>query len=100
MALASQKALEAGHALVFGEILHEHWEHKKRRSGAMSNPHIDEWYVVGRANGAIGGKLVGAGGFLMFYAEDRQRLRQAMKRAGLDEVRFGFDFEGTKVLFG
>lgn len=102
LALASQKALEAGLAPVFGEILHEHWEHKKRRSGGMSNPRIDEWYELGRANGAIGGKLVGAGGggFLMFYAEDRRRLRQAMKKAGLDEVRFGFDFEGTKILFG
>ena len=59
LALASQKALEAGQAPVFGEILHEHWEHKKRRSGGMSNPHIDEWYELGRANGAIGGKLVG-----------------------------------------
>jgi D-glycero-alpha-D-manno-heptose-7-phosphate kinase len=102
LALASQKALEAGQAPVFGEILHEHWEHKKRRSGGMSNPRIDEWYELGRANGAIGGKLVGAGGggFLMFYAEDRRRLRQSMKKAGLDEVRFGFDFEGTKVLLG
>jgi len=102
LAFASQKALEAGQASAFGEILHEHWEHKKRRSGGMSNPHIDEWYELGRANGAIGGKLVGAGGggFLMFYAEDRRRLRQTMKKAGLDEVRFGFDFEGTKVLFG
>jgi D-glycero-alpha-D-manno-heptose-7-phosphate kinase len=102
LALASQKALEAGQAPVFGEILHEHWEHKRRRSGGMSNPRIDEWYELGRANGAIGGKLVGAGGggFLMFYAEDRRRLRQAMKKAGLDEVRFGFDFEGTKVLLG
>jgi D-glycero-alpha-D-manno-heptose-7-phosphate kinase len=102
LAFASQKALEGGQAPAFGEILHEHWEHKKRRSKGMSNSHIDEWYELGRNNGAIGGKLVGAGGggFLMFYAEDRNRLRHAMKNAGLDEVRFGFDFEGTKVLFG
>ena len=80
--------------------MHEHWEHKKRRSGGMSNPQIDEWYELGRANGAIGGKLVGAGGggFLLFYAEDRKRLRAAMAGVGLEEVRFGFDFEGTKVL--
>jgi D-glycero-alpha-D-manno-heptose-7-phosphate kinase len=102
LAMASQKALEAGKATEFGEILHEHWEHKKRRSCGMSNGHIDEWYELGRANGAIGGKLVGAGGggFLMFYAKDRRRLRQVMKKAGLDEVRFAFDFEGTKVLLG
>jgi D-glycero-alpha-D-manno-heptose-7-phosphate kinase len=67
----------------------------------MSNSKIDEWYQLGLANGAIGGKLVGAGGggFLMFYAEDHRRLREAMAGVGLEEVRFRFDFEGTKVLF-
>ena len=96
----SQRALEAGRCHEFGELLHEHWEHKKRRSKGMSNPKIDEWYELGRRNGAIGGKLVGAGGggFLMFYAEDRKGLRQAMRDSGLEEVRFRFDFEGTKVL--
>ena len=96
----SQRALEAGRCHEFGELLHEHWEHKKRRSKGMSNPKIDEWYELGRRNGAIGGKLVGAGGggFLLFYAEDRKGLRQAMRDSGLEEVRFRFDFEGTKVL--
>ena len=100
LGLRSRQALEAGQMALFGELMHEHWEHKKRRSGNMSNPQIDEWYELGRANGAIGGKLVGAGGggFLMFYVEDRKRLREAMSRAGLEEVRFHFDFEGTKVL--
>ena len=66
----------------------------------MSNPRIDEWYELGRRNGALGGKLVGAGGggFLLFYTEDRKSLRTAMAGAGLEEVRFRFDFEGTKVL--
>ena len=96
----SQKALEAGNVSLFGELMHEHWEHKKRRSGGMSNPQIDEWYGLGMKNGAVGGKLVGAGGggFLMFYASDRNKLRHAMARAGLEEVRFRFDFEGTKVV--
>jgi D-glycero-alpha-D-manno-heptose-7-phosphate kinase len=96
----SQTALEAGRCAEFGELMHEHWEHKKRRSSGMSNPKIDEWYELGRLNGAIGGKLVGAGGggFLLFYAEDRKSLRRAMTEAGLEEVRFRFDFEGTKVL--
>ncbi|OQW92851.1 MAG: galactokinase [Thiotrichaceae bacterium IS1] len=100
LGLRSQQALESGHVTQFGELMHEHWEHKKRRSGGMSNSKIDEWYELGRANGAIGGKLVGAGGggFLMFYAPDRNRLRHAMVRAGLQEVRFRFDFEGTKIL--
>lgn len=96
----SQKALEEGNATLFGELMHEHWEHKKRRSGGMSNPQIDEWYELGMKNGAAGGKLVGAGGggFLMFYAADRNKLRHTMAYAGLEEVRFRFDFEGTKVI--
>jgi D-glycero-alpha-D-manno-heptose-7-phosphate kinase len=66
----------------------------------MSNQQIDEWYELGRRNGAVGGKLVGAGGggFLMFLAGDRGRLRRTMANAGLEEVRFRFDFEGTKVV--
>jgi D-glycero-alpha-D-manno-heptose-7-phosphate kinase len=100
LGVRSQEALEAGKTREFGEIMHEHWEHKKRRSGGMSNPEINEWYESAKNNGAIGGQLVGAGGggFLMFYAEDRSRLRKAMAHAGLEEVRFRFDFEGTKVL--
>jgi len=96
----SKETLEAGDVLKFGELMHEHWEHKKRRSGGMSNPKIDEWYELGMKNGAVGGKLVGAGGggFLMFYAADRNKLRHAMSKAGLEEVRFRFDFEGTKVV--
>lgn len=96
----SQKALEEGNVSLFGELMHEHWEHKKRRSGGMSNPQIDEWYELGMKHGAVGGKLVGAGGggFLMFYASDRNKLRHAMARAGLEEVRFRFDFEGTKIV--
>lgn len=102
LGLRSQLVLQAGRTAEFGEILHEHWLHKKKLSTAISNPRIDEWYELGRSNGAIGGKLVGAGGggFLLFYAEDRNRLRHAMTRAGLEEVRFHFDFEGTKVLVG
>jgi len=100
LGLRSKDALERGDVVRFGELLDEQWEHKKRRSGAASNPRIDEWYALARSNGAIGGKLVGAGGggFLMFYAADRSRLRQAMAGAGLEEVRFRFDFEGTKVV--
>jgi len=96
----SKDALEAGNTELFGELMHEHWEHKKRRSGGMSNPKIDEWYELGMKNGAVGGKLVGAGGggFLMFMARDRNKLRHTMASAGLEEVRFKFDFEGTKVV--
>ena len=96
----SKKALENGDTEQFGKLMHEHWEHKKRRSGGMSNLKIDEWYQLGMNNGAIGGKLVGAGGggFLMFMARDKKKLREVMTIAGLEEVRFRFDFEGTKVV--
>jgi len=100
LGLRSKIALEVGDTRLFGELLHEHWENKKRRSGGMSNPKIDEWYELAMKNGAVGGKLVGAGGggFLMFMAKDRNKLRHAMTLAGLEEVRFKFDFEGTKVV--
>jgi D-glycero-alpha-D-manno-heptose-7-phosphate kinase len=99
LGLRSRDFLLAGRSADFGALLHEHWEHKKRRSGGISLQKIDEWYELGRRNGAIGGKLVGAGGggFLLFYAEDRNRLRHAMARAGLQEVRFRFELEGTRV---
>jgi len=100
LGLRSQKALESGDLRGFAALMHEHWEHKKKRSGAMSNPEIDTWYGLAMENGALGGKLIGAGGggFLMFYTEDKARLRHAMLQAGLQEVRFRFDFEGTKVV--
>lgn len=96
----SKEALEKGDVPAFGRLMHEHWENKRKRSGGMTNARIDEWYQLGLANGAVGGKLVGAGGggFLMFLAEDRSRLRRAMAEAGLEECRFRFDFEGTKVV--
>ncbi|HVO47865.1 MAG TPA: hypothetical protein VMT29_16195 [Steroidobacteraceae bacterium] len=100
LGLRSRAALESGDLERFGELMHAHWEFKKRRSGRMSNERIEEWYELARRNGALGGKLVGAGGggFLMFYATDRSRLRHALARAGLEEVRFKFDFEGTSLV--
>ena len=97
----SKKALEMNQPALFGEIMHEHWENKRKRSSGMSNPKIDEWYELGRKAGAIGGKLVGAGGggFLMFYAPEPMKVRAAMVEAGLEEVRFRFDFDGTRVAF-
>jgi D-glycero-alpha-D-manno-heptose-7-phosphate kinase len=96
----SKVALENEDIRLFGELMHEHWEHKKRRSGGMSNPEIDAWYDLAMSNGAIGGKLVGAGGggFLMFMSDDPDSLRKAMAKVGLEEVRFKFDFEGTKII--
>ncbi|HZL34624.1 MAG TPA: hypothetical protein VFC78_04885 [Tepidisphaeraceae bacterium] len=96
----SREALEADDLAGFGELMNTHWDHKKKRSGGMSNGDIDRFYNIAIQNGAIGGKLIGAGGggFLMFYAADKTRLRRALMQEGLREVRFRFDFEGTKVV--
>lgn len=96
----SKKAFEQGDLDTFADIMNVHWEYKKKRSGGMSNPKIDEWYDLALKNGALGGKMIGAGGggFLMFYAKDKIKLRQAMKQTGMSEVRFRFEMEGARVL--
>ncbi len=96
----SKEALEAGNLARFAELMNVHWEYKRQRDVKISSDAINRWYELARANGALGGKLIGAGGggFLLFYAEDRIRLRRALRDAGLQEVRFRFDFEGTKVV--
>jgi D-glycero-alpha-D-manno-heptose-7-phosphate kinase len=96
----SLKAFETGDLIKFGELMNVHWENKKKRANSMSNEKIDEWYDLAMKNGAVGGKLIGAGGggFLMFYTENKMKLRHALMNAGLEEVRFKFDFEGTKVV--
>jgi D-glycero-alpha-D-manno-heptose-7-phosphate kinase len=96
----TQKAFERGDLHRFAELMHMHWEYKKKRSVGMSNPAIDEYYDLAMSSGALGGKLIGAGGggFLMFYTEDKTRLRRTMCAAGLREVRVRFDFQGTTVV--
>jgi D-glycero-alpha-D-manno-heptose-7-phosphate kinase len=96
----SREAIESGNLAHFGELMHEHWLHKKKRSALMSNADIDRWYELARANGAIGGKVIGAGGggFLLFYTEEKAKLRAALKREGLMEIKLGFDYEGTKIV--
>lgn len=98
LGVLSMEKLKQGDLYSFAEIMDTHWQAKMKRSGGMSNNHINEWYDFGKKNGAIGGKLVGAGGggFLMFYANDKEKLVKAMQSKGLNEVRFKFDFEGTK----
>jgi D-glycero-alpha-D-manno-heptose-7-phosphate kinase len=93
--------LEAGATAEFGRLMHQHWMRKRSRSSGMTSDRIDEIYELARREGgASGGKLVGAGGsgFLLFQTEDRRRLRDAMTRAGLNEMDFTFDFDGSVVL--
>jgi D-glycero-alpha-D-manno-heptose-7-phosphate kinase len=98
--LRSKSALEDGDIEAFALLMHEHWEEKKSRTQGISNDNINKWYELGKKNGALGGKVVGAGGggFLMFYAHNKTQLRTAMKSEGLEELRFNFDFDGTKVI--
>ncbi len=93
-------ALQAGDTVRFGELMHEHWELKRQRSTGISNEQIDAWYQLARKHGALGGKLVGAGagGFLLFYSPEPARLRRGLEDVGLNEVRFGFDYDGSIVL--
>jgi D-glycero-alpha-D-manno-heptose-7-phosphate kinase len=100
--LESKKALEAGDLNRFGELLHEHWTVKRGVAEGITTDAIDSWYSIARKNGALGGKIVGAGGggFLMIYCiEGRQRVRAALAAEGLVEHRFRFDFEGSKVIY-
>jgi D-glycero-alpha-D-manno-heptose-7-phosphate kinase len=100
LGLESLAALESGNLPEFARLMDVHWQRKRERSPGMSNGPIDRWYRLAMDNGALGGKLIGAGGggFLLFYAVDKARLRRALRAEGLQEVRFRFDFEGTKVV--
>ena len=97
-----KEALEGGDIESFGRLLDEHWENKKRRSSMISDPRIDSWYETAKANGALGGKIMGAGGggFFMFCCTNGRKaeLRAALAEQGLREMPYDFDFEGAKVL--
>ncbi len=92
----SRRLLEEGDLAGFAGLMHEHWLNKRGRSAGITTDRADRLYEIARANGAVGGKLVGAGGggFLMVYTEDVERTRRAMADADTQEVRFGFDFQG------
>jgi D-glycero-alpha-D-manno-heptose-7-phosphate kinase len=97
-----RRCLEKDNITEFGKMMHEHWLEKKRISTKMSNPNIDRWYDVARKNGALGGKVMGAGGggFLLFCVDNgsRKNLRIALEAEGLRYMDFQFDWEGSKVL--
>ena len=95
------EAVEGDNINEVGRLFDAHWQHKKRISTKITNPEFDRIYEVAKANGALGGKISGAGGggFFTFYvSEDHAKLRGAMEKEGLRELRYRFDFEGTKVL--
>ncbi len=94
--------IAAGNLRRFGELMDEHWQVKKRLSKGITNSTIDAWYELSKRNGAIGGKISGAGGggFLMLYCEEgKAQVRDTLRNAGLKELHFRFEFEGSKVVF-
>jgi D-glycero-alpha-D-manno-heptose-7-phosphate kinase len=96
MGQESRRLLEAGDLGAYAALMHEHWENKRRRSPGMANERIDTLYTLARRSGALGGKLVGAGGggFLLVYAERPEDTRQAMAAGGASELVFDFEFQG------
>ncbi len=102
LGLRARQLLEAGELDAFGRLLHEHWENKKSRSTLISDAKIDRWYQAALDAGALGGKIVGAGGggFLLVYCPEiaKPAVRAALTDAGLREMAYDFDFEGAKVV--
>jgi D-glycero-alpha-D-manno-heptose-7-phosphate kinase len=92
----SCKMLEDGDLEGYARLMREHWETKRKRSPGMSNDRIDDLYTLAIRSGALGGKLVGAGGggFLLVYAARPDDTRMAMAAAGAQELRFQFEFQG------
>ncbi len=96
-----REAIESGDLTRFGLLMDEHWRYKKKLSTKISDRRFDELYDLAKKSGALGGKITGAGGggFFVFYCDGKpDRLRKAMRDRGLREMRYRFDFEGTKVI--
>lgn len=97
----AKKFLLTGKIDDFGETFQQHWLIKKKLSNKISNPKIDEWYNEAIKAGALGGKIMGAGGggwFVFYVPQDKEKFRDRMKKIGLEERKVRFDFEGTKLL--
>ena len=101
MGYETKRYLERGEVDKFGDLLHEHWMNKRQLASNMSDSNLDEHYEAARKAGAIGGKIMGAGGggFFMFYTRpgDKRRVYEAMKARGLRQLRFRFDHDGARI---
>ena len=99
--LEIKNELVKGNCEGFAKLMNTHWKYKLKRSKNMSNNSIDNLYSYALKNGALGGKLIGAGGggFLLFYTNSPKKLRKALKDKKLEEVSFNFDFQGVKQIF-
>lgn len=96
-----KEELLKGNINAMGEILHTGWRYKKELANGISNPDIDHYYELAMQNGALGGKLLGAGGggFLLFYVEEQHRTRVRKALQDLREINFSFDSKGTQVIY-
>jgi len=101
LAFIMKSELESGNLDSFGEILHENWELKKSLAVGISNTDIDHWYDTARRHGASGGKILGAGagGFLIFAADEDRHAEIAQALAGLRRVKLGFEPLGSRIIF-
>lgn len=97
-----KEALQRENMHEVGLLMDEHWQNKKKRSEKMTETRIDKWYETAKENGALGGKIIGAGGggFLMLFCENdkRGKVRKAMAEEGLKEMHYQFEYEGAKVI--
>jgi len=96
----SKQIIENGNLDELGKLMHKHWLYKKERSPNMTNKIIDKYYNFALKNGALGGKLIGAGGggFLMFYTNNTKSLEKKFMKLGLKKLDFNFDFSGTEIV--
>jgi galactokinase/mevalonate kinase-like predicted kinase len=97
-----RSVLKKGDLYGFGRLLHDAWQAKRRISDKISTPQIDALYSLAMENGALGGKITGAGGggFLLIYCEpgSQQAVREAMCAEGIQEIAFGFDMQGAQAI--
>jgi D-glycero-alpha-D-manno-heptose-7-phosphate kinase len=101
LAFEMKQQVEQGVLDHIGALLDENWRLKSQLTNGISDPQIDGWYAAGMANGALGGKLLGAGngGFMMFYAPKERHTRIASALPELQRVNFGFDRAGAQIVF-
>lgn len=101
LAFEMKEQLESGSLAHFGDLLDENWRLKAQITSGITDPQIDNWYAAGMANGALGGKLLGAGngGFMMFFASPEHHPQITAALAGLECVKFRFDRTGAQIVF-
>ncbi|MDO8460074.1 MAG: sugar phosphate nucleotidyltransferase [Nanoarchaeota archaeon] len=101
LAIEIRDSLLTNHLEIFGKLLHESWEHKRKLSSLTSNSKIDILYETGLKHGAYGGRLLGAGngGYILFFHQPKRRneLKKALEKIGGEITNFNFEFDGTKI---